>query len=155
MSTAVEKKSSQRDGGGTPMLEISDLHVYYGNIAAVKGISLTVYEGEIVCLIGANGAGKSTSMRAVSGLIKPKKGSIVFEGTDIAGMKGNLVARRGIAQSPEGRRIFGRMTVAENLELGAFMRKDKDGIANDTERIFELFPRLKEHTQPDHRRAGR
>ena len=144
MSTAVEKKSSQRDGGGTPMLEISDLHVYYGNIAAVKGISLTVYEGEIVCLIGANGAGKSTSMRAVSGLIKPKKGSIVFEGTDISGMKGNLVARRGIAQSPEGRRIFGRMTVAENLELGAFMRKDKDGIADDTERIFELFPRLKE-----------
>ncbi len=138
------KPSAGRASGGKPMLEINDLHVYYGNIAAVKGISLKVYEGEIVCLIGANGAGKSTSMRAISGLIKPKKGSINFEGDDIAGMKGNLVARRGIAQSPEGRRIFGRMTVAENLELGAFMRKDKEGIAADTERIFDLFPRLKE-----------
>ena len=144
MSATEVKQSPQRAAGGTPMLEITDMHVYYGNIAAVKGISLKVYEGEIVCLIGANGAGKSTSMRAVSGLIKPKKGSINFEGTDIAGMKGNLVARRGIAQSPEGRRIFGRMTVSENLELGAFMRRDKPGIAADIERVFDLFPRLKE-----------
>jgi branched-chain amino acid transport system ATP-binding protein len=118
--------------------------VYYGNIAAVKGISLRVYPGEIVSLIGANGAGKSTTMRAISGLVKPRKGTITFEGQTISGMPGHEVARRGIAQSPEGRRIFGRMTVLENLELGAFMRKDTTGIVADQERIFELFPRLKE-----------
>ena len=133
-----------RANGGAPMLEIDDLHVYYGNIAAVKGISLRVYPGEIVSLIGANGAGKSTTMRAISGLVKTRKGSITFEGDKISGLAGHEVARRGIAQSPEGRRIFGRMTVLENLELGAFMRKDPSGIVADQERIFDLFPRLKE-----------
>jgi branched-chain amino acid transport system ATP-binding protein len=126
------------------MLTVTDIHVYYGNIAAVKGISLTVYPGEIVTLIGGNGAGKSTTMRTISGLLKPKRGEVHFEGALVSGLKGNEVARRGIAQSPEGRRIFPRMTVTENLELGAFMRKDKDGIAADMERVFELFPRLKE-----------
>jgi branched-chain amino acid transport system ATP-binding protein len=126
------------------MLEVHDLHVYYGNIAAVKGISLTVYQGEIVSLIGANGAGKSTTMRTISGLIKPKRGTVTFEGNKISDLKGHEVAKRGIAQSPEGRRIFGRMTVVENLELGAFLRSDKAGIQADLDRIFELFPRLKE-----------
>jgi branched-chain amino acid transport system ATP-binding protein len=126
------------------MLVVNDLHVSYGSIAAVKGISLTVYPGEIVSLIGGNGAGKSTTMRTISGLLKPKAGSIVYEGNEIAGRKGNEVAQMGIAQSPEGRRIFPRMTVHENLELGAFLRKDKAGILVDIERVFELFPRLKE-----------
>jgi branched-chain amino acid transport system ATP-binding protein len=133
-----------RGNGQSPLLVIDDLHVSYGAIAAVKGISLTVYPGEIVTLIGGNGAGKSTTMRSISGLLKPKKGTITFEGNDITGVKGNEVAKLGIAQSPEGRRIFPRMTVQENLELGAFMRRDKAGIAEDIDRVFELFPRLKE-----------
>ncbi len=144
MTTESTTAASTRGGGLPPMLTITDLHVYYGNIAAVKGISLEVYQGEIVTLIGANGAGKSTTMRTVSGLIKPRKGEIVFEGNKVSGMRGDEVARMGIAQSPEGRRIFPRMTVMENLELGAFLRKEKGTIAGDLDRIFELFPRLKE-----------
>jgi branched-chain amino acid transport system ATP-binding protein len=126
------------------VLTITDLHVYYGNIAAVKGISFEVYEGEIVTLIGANGAGKSTTMRTISGLIKPRKGEITFEGQVVSGKPGNEVAALGIAQSPEGRRIFPRMTVLENLELGAFLRADKTTIQDDLDRIYDLFPRLKE-----------
>ena len=126
------------------MLKVDDIHVYYGNIAAVKGISFEVFQGEIVTLIGGNGAGKSTTMRTVSGLLRPKRGEIHFEGQKVSDLKGHEVAARGIAQSPEGRRIFPRMTVAENLELGAFLRNDKPAIATDMERIFELFPRLKE-----------
>jgi branched-chain amino acid transport system ATP-binding protein len=133
-----------RAKGRQPMLVIDDLHVSYGAIAALKGVSLEVYPGEIVTLIGGNGAGKSTTMRATSGLLKPKRGSIKFEGQEIGGVKGNEIAKMGIAQSPEGRRIFPRMTVAENLELGAFTRNDKQGIADDLERVFTLFPRLKE-----------
>ena len=136
--------NSARATGGEPMLSVEDIHVYYGNIAAVKGISLKVYQGEIVTLIGGNGAGKSTTMRTISGLLRPKKGQIKFEGQVISNLKGFDVAARGIAQSPEGRRIFPRMTVAENLDLGAYMRKDKSQISTDMERIFELFPRLKE-----------
>ena len=135
---------SKRGDGSSPILAVDDVHLYYGNIAAVKGISIEVYQGEIVSLIGANGAGKSTTMRAVSGLMKPKRGSITFEGRKVSGLPGNEVAKLGIAQSPEGRRIFPRMTVAENLDLGAFMRNDKAGIAEDLERVFDLFPRLKE-----------
>jgi branched-chain amino acid transport system ATP-binding protein len=131
-----------RGNGQAPMLVVDDLHVNYGAIAALKGVTLKVYPGEIVTLIGVNGAGKSTTMRTISGLLKPKKGTINFEGTEIGGMLGNKVARMGIAQSPEGRRIFPRMTVAENLELGAFMRDDD--ISSDLDRVFELFPRLKE-----------
>lgn len=133
-----------RGNGQEPLLEIDNIFVYYGNIEAVKGISLKVYQGEIVTLIGGNGAGKSTTMRAVSGLISPRRGSINFEGSKVSGLKGHEVAQRGIAQSPEGRRIFGRMTVLENLELGAFLRNDKPEIAADLDRVFELFPRLKE-----------
>ena len=136
-----------RAKGREPMLVIDDLHVSYGAIAALKGVSLTVYPGEIVTLIGGNGAGKSTTMRATSGLLKPKRGSIKFEGAEIGGVKGNEIAKMGIAQSPEGRRIFPRMTVAENLELGAFTRNDKAGIADDLGRVFELFPRLKERIE--------
>jgi branched-chain amino acid transport system ATP-binding protein len=138
--------SSHRQAGGEPMLSIEDIHVYYGNIAAVKGISLKVYPGEIVTLIGGNGAGKSTTMRTVSGLIRPRQGQIRFEGQVISNLKGFDVAARGIAQSPEGRRIFPRMTVAENLDLGSYMRKDKAAIAADVERVFDLFPRLRERT---------
>ena len=144
MSVTNTSPGHDRANGRTPMLVINDLFVSYGAIAAVKGISLEVYPGEIVTLIGGNGAGKSTTMRSISGLIKPKKGAITFEGKEIAGMKGNDVATLGIAQSPEGRRIFPRMTVHENLELGAFTRKDKVGIQDDINRVFDLFPRLKE-----------
>ena len=133
-----------RAAGREPMLVVDDIHVFYGNIAAVKGISLTVYPGEIVTLIGGNGAGKSTTMRTISGLIRPKRGEVFFEGKKVSGLKGHEVTQRGISQSPEGRRIFPRMTVTENLELGAFLRNDKTEIAADMERIFDLFPRLKE-----------
>ncbi len=140
----MSAQPSTRGSGGTPMLRVDDIHVYYGNIAAVKGISFEVYQGEIVTLIGGNGAGKSTTMRTVSGLLRPKRGEIHFEGQKVSDLKGHEVAARGIAQSPEGRRIFPRMTVAENLELGAFLRNDKEAIAGDMERVFDLFPRLKE-----------
>jgi branched-chain amino acid transport system ATP-binding protein len=136
--------SSARAAGRDAMLTVDDIHVFYGNIAAVKGISLTVYPGEIVTLIGGNGAGKSTTMRTISGLLKPKRGEIHFEGERVSGLKGHEVAQRGIAQSPEGRRIFPRMTVTENLELGAFLRNDKAQILADMDRVFDLFPRLKE-----------
>ena len=127
-----------------PMLNISDINVYYGAIHAIKGISLTVNQGEIVTLIGANGAGKSTTLRTISGLLKPKTGSITFQGEDIAGTPAHKIVGLGISQVPEGRRIFTEMTVMENLDLGAFIRKDKDGIAADKKRVFELFPRLEE-----------
>jgi branched-chain amino acid transport system ATP-binding protein len=144
MTMQSSTTATGRGDGKSPLLTIKDLHVSYGNIAAVKGISLEVYPGEIVSLIGANGAGKSTTMRAISGLIKPRKGEITFEGRKVSGMRGDVVASQGIAQSPEGRRIFPRMTVLENLELGAFLRNDKTKILADLDRVFDLFPRLKE-----------
>jgi len=128
----------------TPMLRVSDLEVYYGAIHALKGLSLEVNEGEIVTLIGANGAGKSTTLRTISGLIAPRGGSIEFEGKNIAGTGAHEIVRAGISQVPEGRRIFAEMSVLENLELGAFTRSDKDGIAADMEMVFTRFPRLKE-----------
>jgi branched-chain amino acid transport system ATP-binding protein len=127
---------------GDPMLSVDDISVYYGNIAAVKGLSLRVHPGEIVTLIGSNGAGKSTTLRAISGLLKPRAGSIEFEGRKISGSPGHEIVKAGICQSPEGRRIFPRMTVSENLDLGAFLRNDKDGIETDRQRVLELFPRL-------------
>jgi len=127
-----------------PMLKIDDINVYYGAIHAIKGISLEVNQGEIVTLIGANGAGKSTTLRTISGLLKPKTGSITFQGQDIAGTPAHKIVGLGISQVPEGRRIFTEMTVMENLDLGAFIRKDKDGIAADKKHVFELFPRLEE-----------
>ena len=108
------------------MLKINDMNVYYGAIHALKGISLEINEGEIVTLIGANGAGKSTTLRTISGLLKPKTGTIEFEGKNIAGMPAQNIVKAGISQVPEGRRVFAEMTVMENLELGAFIRKDKD-----------------------------
>ena len=126
------------------MLSVSDLAVSYGAIKAVKGISFDIDEGEIVTLIGANGAGKSTTLRTISGLLKPKTGAIDFQGQDIAGVPAHEIVKRGISQVPEGRRIFAEMTVRENLDLGAFTRKDKDGIAADLRHVFELFPRLEE-----------
>jgi branched-chain amino acid transport system ATP-binding protein len=127
-----------------PILELRDVHTYYGSIHALKGISLEVRQGEIVTLLGANGAGKSTTLRSINGLNHPRKGSIFFEGRDITSTPPHEIVRRGIAQSPEGRRLFPRMSVVENLEMGAFQRKDRAGIREDTERVFELFPRLKE-----------
>ncbi|MBQ8699317.1 MAG: ABC transporter ATP-binding protein [Schwartzia sp.] len=126
------------------MLEIKDIHVYYGAIHAIKGVSLTVRQGEIVTLIGSNGAGKSTTLRTISGLLKPKEGDILFEGGPIAGHPAQTIVKAGISQVPEGRRIFANMTVLENLELGAFTRDDADGIAADMAMVFERFPRLLE-----------
>ena len=126
------------------LLEVKDLSVAYGKIVAVKGISFTVDKGEIVTLIGSNGAGKSTTLRTISGLLAPKSGTITFKGEQIGGMPGHDVVKKGITQSPEGRRIFPRMTVSENLDLGAFLRNDKSEIAADFDRVLELFPRLRE-----------
>jgi branched-chain amino acid transport system ATP-binding protein len=127
-----------------PVLEIDDMHVYYGAIHALKGVSLKVNEGEIVTLIGANGAGKSTTLRAINGLNRPRKGSIHFQGTDITGATPHAIVKSGIAQSPEGRRLFPRMSVTENLEMGAFQRSDRQNFREDMNRVFELFPRLQE-----------
>jgi len=126
------------------MLKIENLEVAYGNIKAIKGISLEVNQGEIVTLIGSNGAGKSTTLRAISGILKPRSGSITFTGERIDGVEGHEIVAKGICQSPEGRRIFPKMTVDENLDLGAFLRNDKKEIANDRQRVLELFPRLQE-----------
>jgi branched-chain amino acid transport system ATP-binding protein len=140
----MTEATTEKARTGAEILGVSDLHVYYGNIAAVKGLTLTVKAGEIVTLIGSNGAGKSTTLRTVSGLIKPRKGSVTFEGRSMAGVPGHKVVAAGICQSPEGRRIFPRMTVSENLDLGAFLRNDKAEIEADRERVLDLFPRLRE-----------
>ena len=126
------------------MLKIDNIHVYYGAIHALKGVSLEVKAGEIVTLIGANGAGKSTTLRTVSGLLAPKSGSISFLGENIAGMPAHEIVKHGISQVPEGRRIFAEMSVQENLEMGAFTRKDKAGVEKDFEIVYNRFPRLKE-----------
>ncbi|HYP40065.1 MAG TPA: ABC transporter ATP-binding protein [Chloroflexia bacterium] len=126
------------------VLEVRDIHTYYGNIHALKGISIKVEAGEVVTLIGSNGAGKSTTLKTISGVLKPRKGSVHFEGKRIDQIEPDEVVKMGIAQSPEGRRIFSRMTVMENLEMGAYSRKDRTNIQNDMERVFTLFPRLKE-----------
>jgi branched-chain amino acid transport system ATP-binding protein len=125
------------------MLEVSDIHTYYGNIEALKGISLTVEEGECVTLIGSNGAGKSTTLRSISGLTPPRTGDIVFEGENITRTQPADIVKLGISQSPEGRRCFARMTVRENLDMGAYLRRDNE-VGSDMERVFELFPRLLE-----------
>ncbi|MBI5290850.1 MAG: ABC transporter ATP-binding protein [Chloroflexi bacterium] len=126
------------------MLELKDVHTYYGNIHALKGISLTVDDGEIVTLIGSNGAGKTTTLRTIQGLIRPRHGTITLNGEDLTKVPAHEITSKGVSQSPEGRLIFPRMTVKENLEMGAFARKDKDGIKRDMERVFTVFPRLKE-----------
>lgn len=131
------------------MLEMKDVNVFYGNIHAIQDINLTVNQGEVVTLIGANGAGKSTTLRTISGLLKPKSGEIFFEGQPIGGRPAQDIVKAGISQVPEGRRIFANMTVLENLELGAYTRTDKDGIAADMEIVFGRFPRLKERLQQE------
>ena len=133
------------------LLELHDVHTFYGNIEALKGVSLEVNEGEIVTLIGSNGAGKSTTLRSISGLTPPREGSIRFEGEEIGETPPQEIVQKGISQAPEGRRIFGRMTVRENLELGAYLRRDSNGIERDLERVFALFPRLEER---ERQRAG-
>jgi branched-chain amino acid transport system ATP-binding protein len=125
-------------------LVVEDIHTYYGNIQALKGISLEVNEGECVTLIGANGAGKSTTLRSISGLTPPRTGSIQFDGREISQLPPQEIVGLGICQSPEGRKVFQRMTVRENLELGAYLRRDHGGIREDLGRVFELFPRLQE-----------
>jgi branched-chain amino acid transport system ATP-binding protein len=125
------------------LLEVDDIHTAYGTIEALKGISLEVREGEVVTLIGSNGAGKSTTLRSISGLTPPREGSIRFDGQEIGETPPQEIVRLGISQSPEGRKVFQRMTVRENLDLGAYLRRDDD-VASDVDRVFELFPRLKE-----------
>ena len=125
------------------LLELENVHTYYGNIHALKGISVTVEQGEIVTLIGSNGAGKSTTLRTISGVLHPKEGTISLEGRRIDHVPPHQIVGMGICQAPEGRRIFPRLTVLENLEMGAFSRTDKDGIQRDLERAFVLFPRFK------------
>jgi branched-chain amino acid transport system ATP-binding protein len=128
----------------TTMLSVSNIFAYYGNICALKGISFTVDEGEIVTLIGANGAGKSTTLNTISGLLHPERGQILLEGEEIHQVAPHEIVAMGVSQAPEGRRIFARLTVQENLEMGAFKRDDVDGIEEDMQRVFNLFPRLEE-----------
>ena len=137
--------------GKEKVLELKDVNTYYGSIHALKGISIEVYDGEVVTLIGANGAGKSTTLRSINGLNRPRKGSITFRDRDITSTPADQVVKMGISQAPEGRRLFPRMSVLENLEMGAFQRKDRSGIREDRDRVFELFPRLQERR---HQKAG-
>ena len=131
------------------LLEIENMHSYYGHIHALQGVSLTVEEGEIVTLIGSNGAGKTTTLRSINGILPPREGKIVFDGEEIQSTAAHQMISKGIAQSPEGRKIFHRMTVLENLEMGAYHRNDRAGIREDMDRVFELFPRLKERIKQE------
>jgi branched-chain amino acid transport system ATP-binding protein len=131
------------------LLEVQDIHSYYGNVQALRGVSLTVEEGEIVTLIGSNGAGKTTTLRSIHGMLHPREGRILFEGEEIQSLPAHDMIGRGIAQSPEGRKIFSRMTVLENLEMGAYHRNDRAEIQQDMDRVFELFPRLKERVKQE------
>jgi branched-chain amino acid transport system ATP-binding protein len=134
-----------------PLLELTDVHTYYGAIHALRGISMTIEEGEIVTLIGSNGAGKSTTLRTISGLLKPRQGQITLRNARIDGRPPHEIVSLGVSQSPEGRRVFSRMTVHENLEMGAFSRRDRTALADDFERAYSLFPRLRERST---QRAG-
>jgi len=142
---------STQTNGRAVLLRVDDIHTYYGSIQALKGISLEVREGEIVTLIGANGAGKSTTLRSINGLNTPREGTIVFQGKDITRTAPHDIVQLGISQSPEGRRLFPHMTVLENLEMGAFQRRDRSGIREDLDRVYALFPRLAERKS---QRAG-
>jgi branched-chain amino acid transport system ATP-binding protein len=133
--------------GNGVVLELDDVHTYYGSIHALKGISLRVHEGEVVTLIGANGAGKSTTLRSINGVNHPRQGTIRFQGRDITNAAPHTIVKMGIAQSPEGRRLFPRMSVLENLEMGAFQRTDRANFKEDLDRVFDLFPRLAERRQ--------
>jgi branched-chain amino acid transport system ATP-binding protein len=142
---APEAASAPRPTGENGViLEVTDMHTYYGSIHALKGISLEVREGEIVTLIGANGAGKSTTLRSINGLNRPRRGSIRFQGKDITNDAPHNIVKMGVAQSPEGRKLFPRMSVLENLQMGAFQRTDRANIREDLDRVYHLFPRLNE-----------
>ena len=143
-ATPATAGAAPRRAVGAEILRLDNVHTYYGHIHALQGISLEVNEGEIVTLLGANGAGKTTTLKTISGLLKPRQGSIRFAGDEIAGAPAHTLVRRGICQSPEGRRIFGRMTVLENLKMGAYTRATATGLIDDYERVFGLFPRLRE-----------
>jgi branched-chain amino acid transport system ATP-binding protein len=132
---------------GPPLLEVRDLHTHYDNIAALRGVSLTVSEGEIVALIGANGAGKSTLLKSITGLTPPRQGEVLMEGRRLNGVPAHAVVRLGVAMVPEGRQIFGRLSVYENLEMGAFTRTDTEAVKRSFDRVFELFPRLAERRE--------
>jgi branched-chain amino acid transport system ATP-binding protein len=131
-------------GGNSVVLELEDIHTYYGAIHALKGVSLKVHDGEVVTLIGANGAGKSTTLRSINGVNHPREGRISFQGRDITDAPPHTIVKMGIAQSPEGRRLFPRMSVLENLEMGTFQREDRQNFQEDMDRVFDLFPRLAE-----------
>ncbi|HUN08021.1 MAG TPA: ABC transporter ATP-binding protein [Aggregatilineales bacterium] len=133
--------------GTNPLLKVDSIHAYYGNIHALHGISLHIDEGEIVTLIGSNGAGKTTIIRSISGIMHPREGSILLDGEPIHQVPAHALVSKGISQSPEGRRIFPRLTVLDNLEMGAFHRNDRPGIKADIEMVYGLFPRLKERTK--------
>lgn len=133
--------------GTNPLLKVDSIHAYYGNIHALHGISLHIDEGEIVTLIGSNGAGKTTIIRSISGIMHPREGSILLDGEPIQQVPAHALVSKGISQSPEGRRIFPRLTVLDNLEMGAFHRNDRPGIKADIEMVYGLFPRLKERTK--------
>ena len=132
-----------------PLLELDNVHSFYGHIQALRGISLTVEEGEVVTLIGSNGAGKTTTLRSIHGVLPPKEGKIVFAGEEIQGLPAHDMISKGISQSPEGRKIFRRMTVRENLEMGAYHRNDSTTVREDMDRVFELFPRLQERVKQE------
>ncbi len=151
MTETVAERAPTGSADRNKILELDDVHTYYGSIHAIKGVTLDVYDGEVVTLIGANGAGKSTTLRSINGLNHPRKGSIRFQGRDITQESPHDVVKMGISQSPEGRRLFPRMSVMENLEMGAFQRNDKAGIKASLDRVFELFPRLQERKN---QRAG-
>src|SRR4028118_1376585 len=131
------------------LLEVKDMHSYYGSIHALRGVSLTVEEGEVVTLIGSNGAGKTTTLRSINGVLPARQGQVIFDGEEIQAIPAHDMIKKGIAQSPEGRKIFSRMTVRENLEMGAYHRNDRDGIRRDMDRVFELFPRLQERIKQE------
>jgi branched-chain amino acid transport system ATP-binding protein len=151
MTETVAERAPTGSADRNKILELEDVHTYYGSIHAIKGVSLEVYEGEVVTLIGANGAGKSTTLRSINGLNHPREGRIRFQGRDITQESPHDVVKMGISQSPEGRRLFSRMSVMENLEMGAFQRDDRAGIKASLDRVFELFPRLQERRN---QRAG-
>jgi len=131
------------------LLELENIHSYYGHIHALRGISLTVEEGEVVTLIGSNGAGKTTTLRSINGILPPREGRIIFRGEEIQGVPAHDMSSKGIAQSPEGRKIFSRMTVLENLEMGAYHRNDRKEIQDDMDRVYDLFSRLKEREKQE------
>jgi branched-chain amino acid transport system ATP-binding protein len=148
--TAMASALAQSNGAGEPLLRLDDVHTYYGQIHALQGVSIDVNRGEIVTLIGANGAGKTTTLKTISGLLHPRKGTVVFDGRNVSKTAAHELVESGIGHAPEGRRIFSRLTVLENLQMGGFTRKPGE-IAEDVEKVMTLFPRLRERT---HQQGG-